>query len=287
MNGQGRTLAELRGEFHDQVCENILGRRAAGHFSNADSGNATSINVAEALAEQIGDEFCDDIPTPQTTGALLEGYTRTFLEGAFAELDGIRPGNWHVITGSSIDHYEQYRHLGELEELLEEIEQSEIKTVLAEDYVIQPDVVMYRRPLQRAELGGFLAAGDGELASLSPLLEGNGPQDSPILHASISLKWSIRTGRSQNTRTEALNLIRNRKGRLPNIVVLSAEPMPTRLRSIASGTGDVDCTYHLALPELVNAVEEEGTPQQREALETLVLGRRLRDISDLPLDLAI
>ncbi len=35
--------------------------------------------------------------------------------------------------------------------------------------------------------------------------------------------------RAQNTRSEALNLIRNRKGRLPHIVVVTEEPSPSRL----------------------------------------------------------
>jgi hypothetical protein len=52
------------------------------------------------------------------------------------------------------------------------------------------------------------------------------------------------------------------------------------------GTGDLDCTYHAALPELLEAVEEIQNESQEDMLKTLVDGRRLRDISDLPLDLA-
>lgn len=108
-----------------------------------------------------------------------------------------------------------------------------------------------------------------------------------ILHASISCKWTMRSDRSQNTRTEALNPIRNRKGQVPHIVAVTLEPMPTRLASIAMGTGDVDCTYHSAFYELKEAVDESGNSDQAEMLDTLISGRRLRDISDLPFDLAI
>src|ERR1035438_2137764 len=69
----------------------------------------------------------------------------------------------------------------------------------------------------------------------------------PILHASISCKWTIRSDRVQNARSEALNLIRNRKGRLPHVVVVTGEPLPSRLSAIALGTGDIDCVYHFAL----------------------------------------
>ena len=37
------------------------------------------------------------------------------------------------------------------------------------------------------------------------------------------------------------SMIRNRKGHLPHIVVVTAEPMPNRLASLALGTGDIDC----------------------------------------------
>ena len=93
--------------------------------------------------------------------------------------------------------------------------------------------------------------------------------------------------RAQNSRTEALGLIRNRKGRLPHIVVVTAEPMPNRIALLALGTGDIDCVYHFALPELARAVEESKSEMAVETLDTLILGKRLKDISDLPLDLAV
>jgi len=73
----------------------------------------------------------------------------------------------------------------------------------------------------------------------------------------------------------------------PHIVAVTFEPMPSRLASIAMGTGDVDCTYHGALYELMEAVQEIGNEDQADILNTLVGGHRLRDISDLPFDLAI
>ncbi len=108
-----------------------------------------------------------------------------------------------------------------------------------------------------------------------------------ILHASVSCKWTIRSDRSQNTRTEVLNLIRNRMGKVPIVVAVVFEPLPTRIASIALGTGDLDCVYHGALHELQEGIEEIGNEDQKEMLDTLVQGRRLRDISDLPFDLAI
>lgn len=61
--------------------------------------------------------------------------------------------------------------------------------------------------------------------------------------------------------------------------------MISRIASLALGTGDIDMVYHAALPELRNAVHEAGSEDAQEILEMLVHGRRLRDISDMPLDL--
>ena len=73
---------------------------------------------------------------------------------------------------------------------------------------------------------------------------------------------------------------------MPHIVTITAEPLPTRLASLALGTGDLDCVYHFALPELILAAGEisEG---QADILNIMIEGKRLRDISDLPLDLAM
>ncbi len=63
--------------------------------------------------------------------------------------------------------------------------------------------------------------------------------------------------------------------------------MPTRIASLALGTGDIDCVYHFALHELQEAVYATGNEAAIESLEIMIEGERLRDISDLPFDLAI
>ena len=91
----------------------------------------------------------------------------------------------------------------------------------------------------------------------------------------------------QGSRTEALNLIRNRKGHLPHIVVVTGEPWPNRLAAIALGTGDIDCVYHFALSELRETLEELAAADSKEMFDIMVSGKRLKDIADLPLDLAV
>lgn len=84
-----------------------------------------------------------------------------------------------------------------------------------------------------------------------------------------------------------MNLIRNRKGKLPHIIAVTAEPKATRIASLALGTGDIDCVYHFALDELKETIIKINDESQLEMLNTLIDGRRLRDISDLPFDLAV
>jgi hypothetical protein len=56
---------------------------------------------------------------------------------------------------------------------------------------------------------------------------------------------------------------------------------------LALGTGDLDCVYHFALPELRDSLIELNNLDQLDILETMINGMRLRDISDLPFDLAV
>ena len=179
--------------------------------------------------------------------------------------------------------FAQYEHLEYLQELANE--NTRLKTIIGNDYMVAPDVVVYRHPVEDEELNGLFPMVDDNAARMTELRAAN--NDKPLLLASISAKWTMRSDRAQNSRTEALNLIRNRKGQAPHIVVVTGEPLPSRIASLALGTGDIDCMYHFALYELVEAVAELGRDDVTEQLDALIAGRRLKDISDLPLDLCI
>ncbi len=146
-------------------------------------------------------------------------------------------------------------------------------------------MVITRETEEDAVINAHESLVDEQYTRLASLRKINGGL--PLLHASISCKWTIRSDRAQNSRTEALNLIRNRKGHLPHIVVVTGEPLPSRLASIALGTGDIDCVYHFALLELRETLEELELSDAQEMLEIMVGGKRLKDIADLPLDLAV
>jgi len=154
------------------------------------------------------------------------------------------------------------------------------------DYVISPDIVIARHPVTDAEINQHAKiVGKADTPNYSPLRANN--NSALILHASVSCKWTLRSDRSQNARTEGLNLIRNRKGHTPHIAVITGEPVPSRIASLALGTGDLDCVYHFALPELIQAIADTSDATAIETLAMMIDGKRLRDIADLPFDLAI
>lgn len=285
------SIAELRKRYHAQLCETIIrvatNKQGKAYPNLADAGNPSSIAIAWGIVNRINYASNTDVLAGQTAGASFEQITRDFLEAAFKLIEHLRPGRWHYATHKDISHFDQYAHLASVEQIIKE--SPELQTALGGDYIITPDIVVGKWPVSDAEINvhqQVLEAGAPE-ASSTPLREANQAKPRMTLHASISCKWTLRSDRSQNARTEALNLIRNRKGRLPHIAVVTAEPTPWRIASIALGTGDLDCVYHFALYELIAAVAEQGNPDNTAQLEHLVQGQRLRDISDLPFDLAV
>ena len=201
----------------------------------------------------------------------------------------MRPGKWTVarITGRprlALADFEQYSHLTAIAAAAKANRQ--LAAAIGSDYIITPDIIISRAPEEDKVINRSQVLVDETCVKLAALRKIN--KCLPMLHASISCKWTIRSDRAQNARSEALNLIGNRKGHLPHVVVIIGEPLPSRIASLALGTGNIDCVYHFALQELIATVEdlkdEEGT---KDTLRTMVEGKRLKDIADLPLDLAV
>ena len=280
------SLGQIRKKYHRRVCEQILHIRE-GVPNIADRSSKSSVAIAYGMVCDLHSCFAPQPPSGQTAGVLFEQITRDFLEEAFRLLSHLRPGKWMFSLNQNISQFEQYRHVANLHRLLKE--QPELASALGGDYLVTPDIIVARYPVSDREINRKTEVlGEKDpLSHLTPLRSQNRSESTCLLHASISCKWTMRSDRAQNIRTEALNLIRNRKGHTPHIVAVTAEPLPTRLASLALGTGDMDCVYHFALPELEEAIKNCGAEDQLEVLTGMIRGRRLRDISDLPFDLAI
>jgi len=254
-----------------------------GFPSNADKDSKTSVAIGSAIIEQLGPAKKAKKLPGQTAGAGFEEICASFVRLCFEHLVHVRPGEFDVRKGGFIAQFDQYAHLDKLEAIAKA--NREIATALGSDYLIKPDIVIARKPESDAAINAAENLVDDQTARATGLRAVN--QDLEILHASISCKWTLRSDRAQNARSEGLNMVRNRKGRLPHIAAITGEPMPTRIASLAMGTGDIDCVYHFALYELRNALVEQKREDTLELLDTMVDGKRLRDISDLPLDLVV
>jgi hypothetical protein len=280
------SLSKLRRTYHQNLCRKIIFVKN-GIPNFADGGSKASVAIALEMLNSFCYPLAEKAPAGQTAGVLFEQITRNFLKDSFELLQHLRPGKWLFDVNKTISGYEQYEHVANLQRMLQE--KPELASALGGDYLVTPDITVARYPVSDEEINqGTLILDEAQpICRLTPIRASNRPGTSPILHSSISCKWTMRSDRAQNIRTEALNLIRNRKGNTPHITAVTAEPLPTRLASLALGTGDLDCVYHFALPELRNAVERTGGEDQLEMLLGMIDGRRLRDISDLPFDLAI
>ncbi len=291
------SIAALRQAYHARICQEVIRIRrgkldrkgTAIEYPNfADGDNRSSISIAWAIVKLFNCLPNYEGLTEQTAGDRFELITKEFLEKGFELIEHLRPGEWHFSTiQTAISSFDQYEHLAHVAAAIKQ--DKELSSALGGNYIVTPDIIVSRASVSDDEINrlGQVVAKEDPVAALTPLRRVNRATIHLILHASISCKWTIRSDRAQNTRTEALNLIRNRKGNLPHIVAVTAEPLPTRIAALALGTGDLDCVYHFALSELLTATQMVKNEDQLDMLTMLIDGRRLRDISDLPFDLAI
>ncbi|HEY5815246.1 MAG TPA: NgoMIV family type II restriction endonuclease [Solirubrobacterales bacterium] len=223
----------------------------------ADAGSPTSKAIAGEVLNVLG--ITHEIPhVGQTAGVRLEEEVEKHLSEVLPGTIGKAPVR--VSRRPPITAFSQYEHLAQLERLIEADKTMTLRASIGTDYTIEPDVTV------GLELG---RAG------------------SQHLHAAVPCKWTLRSDRAQNIRHEAVIMIRHRRGRLPHITPVTAEPMPTRLASLARGTAEVDTVYHVALDELRAACASVGSRKQVEVLDELVTHDRLRDLSTLGSTLSI
>ena len=259
-------IANARFHFHKKLFEtNTLTLTTAGVASNADTSSRGSKAISRKIVDILVEEQNHAVSTVdkisgQTLGKQFETLTMEFLRETFPNLQNLRPGNWTILQlGNNnklkTSDFAQYEHLAYLNTLT--TQNAQLAAALGNDYLVAPDVVVYRNLYEDSEINAMQHIVDDKICKMADIRKSNGGK--PILHASVSAKYTMRSDRAQNSRTEALNLIRNRKGHLPHIVVVTAEPMPNRLASLALGTGDIDCVYHFALYELIRAVKEVGS----------------------------
>ncbi|MFG2087580.1 NgoMIV family type II restriction endonuclease [Spirillospora sp. NPDC048824] len=283
-------LTEARKKFHNDLVErHTLTLSPHQVASNADKSQKSSVAIAEGIAHDLAAQTVEKKLQGQRAGRQFEQAVENFLKETFPYLQSLRPGDWSIynVGGSRKEYqvakYEPYAHLADLARAIES--DRTLASVLGNSYDIGPDILIVRSPESDEAINRDHEFVDADFGQYAVIRREN--QERLIVHAVVSCKWTLRSDRAQNARSEALNVIRNRKGRMPHTVVVTGEPSPSKLASLALGTGDIDMVYHFALPELIRAVDGTENDEAISMLHTLVDGKRIRDITDLPLDLAV
>lgn len=265
VGAQMRKSSTLNAPFAGSLLGWKKKERSAGYAPNtADSDNAASLALSAAILDRLGvpRDIESGVKNPQS-GRPLELAVAATLKVDLPQLDSTR--NWMIDEASHpITDFLQYDHLKKVDQLVKE--NAELRTTLGTDYIIKPDVVVG--------------------------LPARHPDEPPFLHAAISCKWTIRSDRVQNIRHENNQMIRHRRERLPHLVTVTAEPLPSRLAAIARGTGEVDAVYHIAFDALDDAVvklalKKQITAEQIDAWNEVTSQGRVRPYSDLAETLAL
>lgn len=274
-----------RKQFHEQLLKTVLSVDDEGIPSFADKGQKFSKMVSRRLLVKLGAINPSFQRSDKQCERIFECISLKFIKNCLCLLEHREKGRFsccHVTCQKSgIPEIPQYRYLHNLKALA--LDQPIRNAALDYAYAIAPDIIISREAFDDETINQTSRLVDESIARQTPFRKLN--NNTPILLASISCKWTLRSDRAQNARSEALNLIRNRKGRCPHIMVVTAEPTPSRISSLALGTGDIDCVYHFALPELRESILETENDEALQALDIMIEGKRLKDIGDLPLDL--
>ena len=219
-----------------------LGRPYAPNCADADNCEIADHIYADRRVSRI-------LPQGRTMGASFEALLLEDLHKAVSGLDPNR--TWVADPKRVVSDFAQYSHLGVLEKRIQA--DLTLRTEFGREYAIKPDITIgVKTPTQL------------------------------LLHAVISVKWSMRSDRVQNVRPEGALLLRHRRGRPPHFVVITAEPLPTRIGSIAMTTGELDAVYHVMFDELAAAVQAVGTQEQQDRWYEMVTQGRVRDYNALP-----
>jgi hypothetical protein len=225
--------------------------------NSADVDSAESLRLAAGVLDALQVPSSVASAVPVNPGTPLEQEVQKHLQDELPRIDSHR--GWQVCNGGVITGFAQYTHLEAVDALV--LANPELRITVGRDYLIKPDVTV-------------------------GLLDLNVMGSLPFLHAAVSCKWTIRSDRVQNIRHEYSQMVRHRRGRQPHLVAVTAEPLPSRLASIARGTGEVDAVYHIVYEHLATAVADHANEEQKAAWDECVGQRRILPYSALAETLA-
>lgn len=118
-----------------------------------------------------------------------------------------------------------------------------------------------------------------------------------VLIASFTAKGVFKADCGRDVKAPAYEILTHAPTALPHRAVITAEVLPYRLSSCTMGSADIDCVYHVALPELLETLQEIIQSEQSSMFfaledsvrlfEQLVNMQVMRDISDIQRNLGV
>jgi hypothetical protein len=270
-----------------------------GKANTSDASDAFSVELGQALFDAMGVK--PDNPAPRNVDKEM---SRLLAGDLMAQLPDTDPETGLIVLPEkALNEFAQFQHVGMIRNLKPAPSRAVLQAIgrlrrFVESRIQSParDVAkrielfdeLDRALADEAEDRGRIIEALGEESLLKLDVAGSRKQEGglPHLELGLSLKWSLRTDRAQDCRSQGAKMAALRRGRMPHFAAVTMEPRPYMLRILGGGSGEVDCVYHLNLPALTEAVRvtTEGRPRRRETAETfrkLVEQRRVRDYDEL------
>ncbi|MFI0238985.1 NgoMIV family type II restriction endonuclease [Streptomyces sp. NPDC016845] len=276
-------------------------------------GRPNTSDANDTQSKELGTTFFDAMgisrnsaPPSQAVGNYMSELMTADLANYFSAQDL----DLAVEPEKAFPRFEQFLHLNVTKELGSNMAKDVVSAIAdLETYAarnkIEPELsarleehlVRIRSEVQRAEdrrRDLLDVLGQESLLKLdvtvSRTIENKVDPSTPLQHllAGFSLKWTLRTDRAQDCRSQGAKMAALRRGRMPHFATVTMEPRPSMLALLGRGSGDVDCVYHLHLPALTEAIDDycSGTKRKgrlgiRDNFRRLCDQRRVRDYDEL------
>lgn len=289
----GATISLVPAPFAKDLCK----YRENGKPNTSDASEKLSVEIGEALFDVLGVSHVRTNDKDEPTGSQLAKAVTADLLRRFAP-----GGSTEVGAERKLYEFEQYRHVGAIRDVRpgrsKEFNAAwKRRTTHIRNRATGADVARVEAMIEAVERSVETSdaalrklldeLGDESMFGLDLTVARQGlPARLPTLELGLSLKWSLRTDRAQDCRSQGAKMSALRRGRMPHFAVVTMEPRPYMLNLLGGGSGDVDCVYHLDVPALTEAVDAVyGKTSQRrrgrDQFHRLVDQRRIRDYDDL------
>jgi hypothetical protein len=273
-----------------------------GRPNTSDAGDKGSILLGRLLFERLG--VVATTPPPDTK--VDEAMTRLLI----GDLRDAAPPGLSIEPNGHLSDFEQFAHLSAMKHLSKGDGDKQVQRSFErlERFVTSRITLPNRDSVKLAELiAGHRKAVQVQAAERTQLIEQIGEESllrldvvayrpgsvtKPHLLTGLSLKWTLRTDRAQDCRSQGAKMAALRRGRMPHFATVTMEPRPSMLALLGRGSGDLDCVYHLDLAALTDAVQDYYQLSKRhrqrpyDTFRQLVEQRRLRDYDELARSIA-